>query len=78
MDPNQALAWSESVKQPLEQARHAIDEMGKEARHALKDVRHAIGPVQHSLEQAIVDHPVKAVGLSLAMGVFLGWLIKRR
>jgi ElaB/YqjD/DUF883 family membrane-anchored ribosome-binding protein len=42
-----------------------------------EDMRHAIGPVQHSLEQAIVDHPVKAVGLSLALGVFLGWLIKR-
>jgi ElaB/YqjD/DUF883 family membrane-anchored ribosome-binding protein len=77
MDPNQALVWSESVKRPLEEARHAIDEVGQEARHALDEMRHAIGPAQHSLEQAIVDHPVKAVGLSLAMGVFLGWLIKR-
>ena len=77
MDPNPAHAWSESVKRPLDEARHAIDEVSKEARHALEDVRHAIGPVQHSLEQAIVDHPVKAVGLSLALGVFLGWLIKR-
>jgi ElaB/YqjD/DUF883 family membrane-anchored ribosome-binding protein len=77
MDPNQALAWSESVKRPLEEARHASDEGCKEARQAVVDRRHAIGPVQHSLEQAIVEHPVKAVGLSLALGVFLGWLIKR-
>jgi ElaB/YqjD/DUF883 family membrane-anchored ribosome-binding protein len=77
MDPNQALAWSESVKRPLEEARSAIDEVSKEARHALDEMRHAIGPVQDSLGQAIADHPIKAVGVSLAIGVFLGWLIKR-
>jgi ElaB/YqjD/DUF883 family membrane-anchored ribosome-binding protein len=77
MDPNQALAWTESVKRPLEDARHAIDQISKEARHAISEVRGTIGPVQHTLEQMIADHPIKAVGVSLALGVFLGWLIKR-
>jgi ElaB/YqjD/DUF883 family membrane-anchored ribosome-binding protein len=77
VDPNQALAWAESVKHPLDQARSALDEVSKEARHALGEMRDAIEPVQHSLEQAIVDHPVKAVAAALALGVFLGWLIKR-
>jgi ElaB/YqjD/DUF883 family membrane-anchored ribosome-binding protein len=63
---NQQLAPSQSVGRPLDEARRAFDE-----------VRQAIGPVRHFLEQAISDHPVKAVGLSLAMGVLLGWLIKR-
>ena len=41
------------------------------------ELRDVIGPIQRSLEQAIADHPIKAVVLSLATGVFLGWLIKR-
>ncbi len=48
-----------------------------EARRAFKEIREAINPVRHFLEQAIGDHPVQAVGVSLAMGVLLGWLIKR-
>jgi ElaB/YqjD/DUF883 family membrane-anchored ribosome-binding protein len=66
MDPNQTLTWPDSLRRPLDEAQRAFDE--------LRDV---IEPVQRSLEQAIADHPVKAVALSLAMGVFLGWIIKR-
>ena len=66
MDPNQPLTWPGSVRQSLDEAQRALDE--------LRDV---IGPIQRSLEQAIADHPIKAVVLSLATGVFLGWLIKR-
>jgi len=66
MDPNQLLTWPGSVRRSLDEAQHALDE--------LRDV---IGPIQQSLERAIADHPIKAVALSLATGVFLGWLIKR-
>jgi len=66
MAPNQQLASPGSARQPLEEARRALDE-----------VRQTIGPVRQFLEQAIADHPVQAVGLSLAMGVLLGWFIKR-
>jgi ElaB/YqjD/DUF883 family membrane-anchored ribosome-binding protein len=66
MDPNQPLTWPTSVRWSLDEAQRALDE--------LRDV---IEPIQRSLEQAIADHPIKAVVLSLATGVFLGWLIKR-
>jgi ElaB/YqjD/DUF883 family membrane-anchored ribosome-binding protein len=66
MDPKQALAWTDNLKQPLQEVRHAVGE-----------AEQAIRPYRRSLEQAIVDNPIKAVGVSLAIGVFLGWLIKR-
>ena len=48
-----------------------------EAIRAFDGIVQVIGPVRHLLEQTIADHPVKAVGLSLAIGVLLGWFIKR-
>jgi hypothetical protein len=48
-----------------------------EAQRAFDELRDVIEPIQRSLEQAVADHPIKAVLLSLATGVFLGWLIKR-
>ena len=65
MYPNQPLNWP-SLGRSLDDAQRVLDE--------LRDV---IGPIQRSLEQAVADHPIKAVVLSLATGVFLGWLIKR-
>jgi ElaB/YqjD/DUF883 family membrane-anchored ribosome-binding protein len=66
MSPNQSLTWPVSVRRSLDEAQRAFDE--------LRDV---IEPIQRSLEQAVADHPIKAVLLSMATGVFLGWLIKR-
>ena len=61
---NRQPAPSRPVAQPLDETLRAFGEA-------------VIGPARHFLEQAIADHPVKAVGLSLAMGVLLGWFIKR-
>ncbi len=66
MGSNQAVTWPDSLRRSLGEAQHAFDEF-----------RDAIGPLQRSLEQAVTDNPIKAVVLSLATGVFLGWLIKR-
>jgi ElaB/YqjD/DUF883 family membrane-anchored ribosome-binding protein len=66
MSPNQSLTWPGSVRRSLDEAQRAFYE--------LRDV---IEPIQRSLEQAVADHPIKAVLLSMATGVFLGWLIKR-
>jgi ElaB/YqjD/DUF883 family membrane-anchored ribosome-binding protein len=77
MDPNQTLPWSDTLKQPLQETRQAIGQVGREARHALETARRSIGPARRSLEQTISAHPIKAVGFSLALGVFVGWLIKR-
>lgn len=66
MAPNRQFAAPQASGRPLDEARRAFDE-----------VRQTINPVRHFLEQAIADHPVKAVGISLALGVLLGWLIKR-
>jgi hypothetical protein len=48
-----------------------------EARRATYDLRDVIEPLKRSFEQAVANHPIKAVVFSLATGVFLGWLIKR-
>jgi len=80
--------WADSARQPLEEARQAFGDVSKQAqrgfqdmsrsaRGAVDDVQDAIGPYRQTLEDAIMSHPVKAVGVSLAVGVLLGWLIKR-
>ncbi len=66
MGTNLIPDWADSLKQPLKDARTALDEAGR-----------AVTPYRNSLEQAITSNPVKAVALALAAGVFLGWLIKR-
>jgi hypothetical protein len=66
MDPNQPLTWPDSLRRSLDEAERALEEL-----------RAVIGLIQRSLEQTIADHPIKTVVLSLASGVFLGWLIKR-
>lgn len=80
--------WAENARRPMTDARQAIGEVGDAARQAYGDVadraRDAygevedyIGPYRQSFEDAIVTNPVKAVGAALAVGVLLGWLIKR-
>ena len=66
MAPTRTADWPDSVRRPLDEAQRALLE--------LKDL---VGPYQRSFEQAIADHPLKAVLLSLTTGVFLGWLVKR-
>ena len=58
--------WSSSLREPLQEARLALDEFVQ-----------TIDPVRRSLEKAVADHPVKALLVSLTVGVVLGWLIKR-
>jgi hypothetical protein len=36
-----------------------------------------IAPVRETITSSIAAHPITAVGLSFAVGVFLGWLTKR-
>ena len=63
----QALSeWSSSLQEPLQEARIALDEIVQ-----------TIDPVRRSLEKAVADHPVKALVVSLTVGVVIGWLIKR-
>lgn len=66
MTQDSSLTWSGSVRRSFQEAQHALEELNE-----------VVGPIRHSLEQVIADHPVKAAALSLATGVFLGWLIKR-
>ena len=66
MTSNQAITGPSSVRRSLDEARRAIEDLGD-----------MIGPLKRSFEQAVGDHPIRAVVLSLATGVFLGWLIKR-
>ena len=80
--------WAGIARQPMEDAREALGDVGKQAQRGFQDMsrsaqnafgemEEAITPYRRSLEDAIVSNPVKAVGVSLAVGVLLGWLIKR-
>lgn len=80
--------WTGGARQPVESAREALGDVGetarrgfddasRQARQAYDQMEDAIEPYRQSLEDAIVSNPVKAVGVSLAVGVLLGWLIKR-
>ena len=63
----QALSdWSSSLREPLQEVRIALD-------HFVE----TIDPVKRSLEEAVADHPVKALLVSFTVGVVLGWLVKR-
>lgn len=35
-------------------------------------------PVGAAVERFVVDHPFTVLAVSLAMGVFVGWLLKRK
>ncbi|QEH39300.1 hypothetical protein OJF2_79150 (plasmid) [Aquisphaera giovannonii] len=50
---------------------------GDAARGTLGEIAAAVGPIRQTFEQAIGDHPLRAAAVSLAVGVLLGWLIKR-
>lgn len=80
--------WAESARQPMENARHMLgdaeeaarrgyDDAARKAHHAYDHMEDVLSPYRQSFEDAIVSNPVKAVGVSLAVGVLLGWLIKR-
>ena len=32
----------------------------------------------HSIKNYVIEHPAKALGFALGLGVALGWLVKRR
>ncbi|MGO9598015.1 MAG: hypothetical protein ACLP7Q_08465 [Isosphaeraceae bacterium] len=66
MDAQALSEWSSSLPEPLQEARIALDEIVQ-----------TIDPVRRSLEEAVADHPVKALVVSLTVGVVIGWLIKR-
>lgn len=58
-------------------ARQTYEDVSGRAREAFDQVGDYVDPYRQTLEDAIVSNPVKAVGVSLAVGVLLGWLIKR-
>lgn len=60
-----------------DQARQGFQDMSRGAQRAWDEMGEAAAPYQRSFEDAIASHPVKAIAASLAVGVLLGWLIKR-
>ena len=58
--------WSSALPGSLQEARIALDELAQ-----------TIDPARRSFEKTVADHPLKALFISLAAGVVLGWLIKR-
>jgi ElaB/YqjD/DUF883 family membrane-anchored ribosome-binding protein len=80
--------WTGSARESMRDAREAVGEAGDVARRGYDQAAHRardayeqasdyIDPYRQTFEDAIVSNPVKAVAASLAVGVLLGWLIKR-
>lgn len=62
---------SEGLGGQVEQVREQALELAATAREQLAEGR-------QTLRNYIVAHPERALGIAVGMGVFLGWLIKRR
>ena len=60
-----------------DQARQGFHDMRRGAQRAWGDMGDAAAPYRDSFESAVTSNPVKSVAVALAVGVMLGWLIKR-
>lgn len=60
-----------------DQARQGLHDMSRGVQRAWDEMEEVAAPYRHSFENAISSHPVKSVAAALAVGVMLGWLIKR-
>jgi len=60
-----------------DQARRGFQDMGRGAQRAWSEMEETTEPYRRSFEDAISSNPVKAIAASLAVGVLIGWLIKR-
>lgn len=60
-----------------DQARRGYRDMSRGAQRAWSDMEDAAGPYRDSFESAVSSNPLKAIVASLAVGVLVGWLIKR-
>ena len=54
------------------------EQLKERALELLAGARERLGGASQTIRKLIVEHPERALGFSLGMGVFLGWLIKRR
>jgi hypothetical protein len=50
---------------------------GKGASETLDGLKASLDPVRSAVQYVIEEHTFKAAALSLAVGVLLGWLVKR-
>ena len=54
------------------------DELSETAREYAESGRVRMGDVSESVRAYTVREPVRALGIAFGLGVFLGWMIKRR
>lgn len=60
-----------------DQARRGYRDLSQGAQQAWSDMEDAAAPYRDSFEATVSSHPLKAIVASLAVGVLVGWLIKR-
>lgn len=56
----------------------ATDQAKEQALELMASARERLGGVGTAIRDFTQNQPAKALGIALGMGVFLGWLIKRR
>ena len=61
-----------------EQAREAAAELSARAQEGLGQAREGIEQLLASTRDQIVRHPARSLAVALAVGVLIGWFIKRR
>lgn len=54
------------------------EQVKEQARELLASARERLGDMPSLVRDFTQNEPAKALGIALGVGVFLGWLIKRR
>lgn len=61
-----------------EQAREAAAELSARAQEGFGKAREGLDQVLTTTREQIVQHPARSLAAAMAMGVLIGWFIKRR
>ena len=71
-------ATTDVASQKLEDARQRVAKTVESAKEGAGRVRDQAVDYAQAADQALHEHPYKAVGIALGVGAFLGYLVSRR
>lgn len=71
MNHNRVASYDPAIRRPPETASSTAADWQEQARMRGQQAL-------HQFERMISEHPKACIGIGLAVGVFLGWLVKRR
>ncbi len=66
------------ITSPSEPYGPRVEDLKESALDVAATVRETVSRAGQSIKEFTIRQPAQALGLALGMGVFLGWIIKRR